>query len=114
MDAPVCISESTLSIFAAAIASGRKPSKLTTSTCLNLGSGEEDAVGKGVSVGGGGVLLGMRVAVVVGTIVGGRGVAIVPHDSRKVMRKVKYKLRRIIFRLISPIVFFSDRDVLQS
>jgi hypothetical protein len=73
----------------------------------------EVAVGRGVSVGGGGVLLGVRVAVVVGTTVGGRGVAINPHDSRKIMRRVKGKMRRIIFRMLYPISFFSNRRVIQ-
>jgi hypothetical protein len=74
----------------------------------------EVAVGRGVSVGGGGVLLGVRVAVVVGTTVGGRGVAINPHDSRKIMRRVKGKMRRIIFRILFPVPAFSNRSVLRS
>ena len=90
--APVCISDNTLFIFASAIASGRKPSKLTINTCVNLGAGVGVIVGKGVSVGGGGVMLGVRVAVVVGTIVGG-GVALNPHESRKTASRVKVKIR---------------------
>jgi hypothetical protein len=31
-----------------------------------------------------------------GTIVGGMGVAMNPHDDRKIMRRVKCKMRRII------------------
>jgi hypothetical protein len=109
--APVCISDITLVIFAFAIASGRKPSKLTINTCSNLGAGVDVIVGRGVSVGGGGVLLGVRVAEAVGTIVGGRGVAVNPHDSRKIPRRVKSKMRRIIFKMISPASAFSTRDV---
>jgi len=67
-------------------------------------------VGKGVSVGGGGVMLGVRVAVVVGTIVGG-GVALNPHESRKTASRVKVKIRRKIFKMISPASAFSTRDV---
>jgi len=95
---------------ASAIASGRKPSKLTISTCVNLGAGVDVIVGKGVSVGGGGVMLGVRVAVVVGTIVGG-GVALNPHESRKTASRVKVKIRRKIFKMISPASAFSTRDV---
>jgi hypothetical protein len=49
-------------------------------------------------VGGGGVTLGVSVDVVVGIIigVGGRGVAINPHDCRKINRRVKHKMRRVI------------------
>ena len=92
--APFCINDNTLFICAAAIASGRSPSKLTISTCSNLGAGVGVIVGRGVSVGGGGVLLGMRVAVVVGIIVGGgRGVAISPHENRKIVSRDKIKTR---------------------
>ena len=70
-------------------------------------------VGKGVSVTGGGVLLGLGVAVGGAAIVGGRGVAMNPHDSRKIPSRVKIKMRRIIFRMISPASAFSTRDVWQ-
>ena len=109
--APICINDSTLVIFASAMASGRKPSKLTINTCSNLGAGAGVIVGKGVSVGGGGVLLGVRLAVAVGTIIGGSGVAINPHENRKIVRRVKYKMRLIIFKMISPALAFSTRDV---
>lgn len=58
--APLCINDNTLTMFAAAIASGRSPSKLTINTREIAGVGVDvaPAVGRGASAVGGGVLLG--------------------------------------------------------
>ena len=111
--APFCINAITFTMFAAAIASGRRPSKLTINTRALLGGGVDVAVGVIVSVGGGGVLLGLGVANCTGAITGGGGDANDPHDGRKIMRRVKNKMRRIIFRMISQASAFSTRDVLR-
>ena len=68
--APVCISDKTFFIFAFAIASGRRPSKLTINTRLTFGAGVDVNVGRIVSVDGGREVLGIRVPVGGGTIVG--------------------------------------------
>jgi len=95
--APVCISDSTLLIFASAIASGRKPSKLTINTRSNPGAGVDVIAGWGVSVAGSDlVLIGLGVAVGGRSIVGGVGVDRNPHDWRRIMSRVKSTLRRII------------------
>jgi len=77
-------------MFAARIASGRSPSKLTINTRALFGGGVDVAVGVIVSVAGGGVLLGLGVANCVGALVGGGGEANDPHDDRKIMRRVKW------------------------
>lgn len=92
VNAPFCIKLSRLTIFAAAIASGRKPSKLTIKTRSTLGKGVGVIVGKGVSVGGG-VLLGLGITNRVGASVGGGGEANDPQDGRKMMSRVKCKMR---------------------
>jgi hypothetical protein len=60
--------------------------------------GVEVAVGRGVSVGGGdGVMTGLGVVVGGGIVaVGGMGVARNPHESKKIMNRVKSRERRII------------------
>jgi hypothetical protein len=85
-------------MLASAMASGRKPSKLTINTRLKFGAGVP--VGAGVSVaGGGGELLGLAVAVGAKTVVGGRGAANKPQDSMKNVRNVKFTRRLVIFGL---------------
>jgi hypothetical protein len=64
--APLCMKDITLTMFAAAMASGRSPSKLTISTRRLLGGGIGVMVGVGVAVAGGGVMVGARVCVSVG------------------------------------------------
>jgi hypothetical protein len=108
---PLCINDSTLVIFASAIASGRNPSKLTINTREIGGVGVAVFVGTITSAAGGGVLLGTRVAICTGATVGGGGEANDPHEDRKMLRRVKYKKRRIIFRMISQASAFSTRDV---
>jgi len=94
--APVCISDNTLTISASAIASGRKPSKLTINTRWNFGAGVDVAVGRGVAVGWSvGVLIGLGVVVGGGATVGA-GVAGDPHEDRKITNRVKSKARRVI------------------
>jgi hypothetical protein len=112
--APLCINAKTFTMFAASIASGRNPSKLTINTREIGGVGVNVIVGGGISVAGGGVLLETGVAVMMGgTTVGGGGEATDPHDDRKITRRVKYKIRRNIFRMISQASAFSTRDVLR-
>ena len=113
--APLCINAITLTMSASAMASGRSPSKVTINTREIFGVGVTVFVGiMTSSVAGGGVLLGTRVAVMMGgTAVGGGGEANDPHEDRKMPRRVKYKIRRIIFKMISPASAFSTRDVLR-
>ena len=112
--APLCINAITFVIFASAMASGRSPSKVTINTREIVGVGVAVFVGTITSsVAGGGVLLGTRVAMMGGAIVGGGGEANDPHEERKMPSRVKYKIRRIIFKMISPASAFSTRDVLR-
>lgn len=103
--APLCINASTLVIFAAAIASGRSPSKDTINTREMGGVGVDVIVGETVPLTGEGVLLGVRVAVGGGAIVGGGGEANDPHDCRKIKRGIKSRLRRIGFRMFLQYLF---------
>ena len=96
--APVFINDNTLSILAAAIASGRNPSKLTINTRVLFGGGVDVTVGMGVAVYGNGVLLGMGVGNCAVTIAGGVGAANASQDDRKTTSRVRYKIRRIILR----------------
>ena len=112
--APLCINAITFVIFASAMASGRSPSKVTINTREIFGVGVTVFVGTMTSSVAGGVLLGTRVAVMMGGIaVGGGGEANDPHEDRKMQMRVKYKIRRIIFKMISPASAFSTRDVLR-
>ena len=89
--APVCINAITFVMFAASIASGRRPSKLTINTRVLFGGGVDVAVGVIVAAGGNGVLLGRGVANGVESIVGGGGDAMNPHEERINARRVKCK-----------------------
>ncbi len=106
--APLCMRDYTFFIFAAEMASGRSPSKLTIKTREIGGVGVNVSAGESVSVAGGGVLLGTRVAVRGGAIVGGGGEANDPHDCRKMTKRVKSQLRKTGFRM-----FLQKRNLFQ-
>jgi hypothetical protein len=95
--APLCINAMTLSISAAAMASGRSPSKVTMRTRSILGGGVKVGVAAGVTVEGGRVLVGVMVGVGNSVAVGG-GVGVeVPHEERKTRdNKVKIVMRFIV------------------
>jgi hypothetical protein len=99
--APLCINAITFVIFASAIASGRRPSKLTIKTRSMGGAAVavNEIVGTrvSVSVAGSGVLLGVRVAVGRGSTIGGETDANDPHDCNKVMKRVKIQICRLMF-----------------
>jgi len=86
--APLCIKVNTLTMFAAAIASGRRPSKLIINTRSLLGRGTGVIVGVDVSVGGGGVMVGVLVDVKVGAIVGVAVETDDPQASKKTRRTI--------------------------
>ena len=108
-----CINAITFTMFAAKIASGRRPSKLTINTRALFGGGVDVIVGEGVSVAGGDVLLGLGVTNCVGAIAGGGRDVTDSHDDSRITRRVKCKMRRIIFRMISPALAFLTHDVLR-
>jgi hypothetical protein len=90
--APLCINAITFTIFASAIASGRRPSKLTIKTRSIGGTdvGVNMIAGVGISVAaGGGVLLAVKTAVGGESTVGGREETDDPQPCRKNARRVK-------------------------
>lgn len=107
--APLCIKEMTLSISAAAIASGRKPSKLMIRTRSILGGGVNVMVGRGASVGGAGVLLGVRVAVTGTGVIGGGESADDPHEDRKSTRMRVEIAIRLFISFANPEIFWMHR-----
>ena len=103
--APLCISASTFSMFASAIASGRKPSKVTINTRTIGGAGVNVVVGMGVSVSDGGVVLGVKVAIGGESFIGAEDEALVPHDCRNSMKRVKTQKCRIMFEMMPYFLF---------
>ncbi len=110
--APLCINAVTFTMSASAIASGRRPSKLTIKTRSMGGAGVGVNAGKAVSVADGGVLPGVRVAVGRETTIGGEEDAIDPHDCKRIVKSVKIQICRIMFGMILQSLFFVGDGIL--
>ena len=78
---------------ASAIASGRRPSKVTINTREIAGAGVAVSAGVDGSAAAGGTLLGVRVAVRGGAVTSGVGEAPGPQLCRKIAKRVRIQMR---------------------
>jgi hypothetical protein len=86
--APLFINDNTFTIFDFAIASGRRPSKLTINTRAAFGTGVDVIVGKAVSMGGIGVPVGPSIGMRTGASVGGGTETGDPQACKKIERSI--------------------------